>query len=155
MKKEYILILIILLLFTGCEKKTNNKENNEYENISCYKELEEDDIVTASRVDVTYENNKLYKVSILDKVIFSNDSLKYLINEVEYFKKYYDNKNKINGVTTEFESDETSYTATITINYDIIKKSDLENLDINYNFNKNITKTDLISKLETDNYICE
>ena len=156
MRKEYILLLIVLLILCSCKKKNNNTESEiNYNDISCYREIQDDDIYKVSRIDVRFIQNVIDTLNVTHRIIFTKDSVKFLNNEVKYYKKYYQDKNKIKGITAKFESDNSSYTGIITADFNSIKSSELDKIDLPYNINKRIGKIEFSNMLESDNYICE
>jgi uncharacterized lipoprotein YehR (DUF1307 family) len=155
MLKKFLIIILVLMFFTGCSYKTSNKKVSNYSEMICYKEAEENDISSSNIVNVIFEDEKIFKITIKNDAYFSRTSLKYFNSEVKYLSQLYESLGKIEGITSEFTSEDYFYTGSLTINYNIIKTSDLENLNIDYNFNKNTKQTDLILKLEADNYKCE
>ncbi len=159
MRKKYIIITIIILIIlgftTGCKNKKKKNDDKNIVTMTCYKEIEEDDIVIGTIFKFEFIKKEISKLTLINKTIFNSKSVKYLQSEIDYLKEYYKNKNKIKGINASFSNDERSYEAEMTINYDEIKKKDLDSLDFDYKFSKNSMETDIKLTLETDNYICE
>ena len=112
--KKIIIILFTFLFVTGCSNSSDNvvdKFTKKIKNLDSYYlegdlELRNNDEVYNYEVNVSYENNKYYKVSLKNKsndstqIILKNDEGVFILEDSEYkfeeSKKYYSIKTKVN-----------------------------------------------------------
>ena len=142
--KKLGLLLIVLLVVTGCGKK-----GPKIHELNCSKTISD------SISSVSYDNKYTYEDGSL-KTVVTDTSLKFTtegISNLETFKTYAeatkDEYNKKDGVEATLTINDT--TINIVVNYDITKMNDTEIENNNYKLDLN----DLREKLEKEGYTCK
>lgn len=143
MKKINIaFLLILLILITGCSNKENKKEEktNSKQELSCTGSSIDNGMSTTSRINITYEDNKIVSGKFIVELELPEDAE---TEEKEMLKNfslcstdYMDKIANYGKCTTEVN--ETKLKSTLTIDKSLVEKYSIKDLKEALEKNKNI-----------------
>ena len=142
--KKLVLLLITLLVVSGCGKKSLNTKE-----LKCTKSFSDAISSITYENKYVYENNNLKNVTTDSLQKFTDDGISNLETFKTYIEATKDEYNKKNGVKATLKYDDSSIN--IIVNYDI---SNMD-ADVINNYGYNVSLNDLRNNMEKIGYTCK